>query len=198
MRPSNGGALFKVACASVYCNYGDWTFDPKINGWRSLLNTKSGLLYNRHGEVLSIGKEFSSAIEQLIRLSTFVPDYLDLSRADFEWIDIESLDRRHAIGRRSLVVLDIPFLNVPLRQRRLAIQQFGKPVATDMAEDAVYHIPTYSEPSIWDTLAAFNEKSGCIFYEGVVAKRLSSFYKLQNRSASEESSDWIKHRFTTR
>jgi hypothetical protein len=88
-RPVNGGRL-ELRLASPL---GEWFVQPKYNGWRALVHAPSGLMFNRQGEPLTIAAEFSAALDQLKAMR-------------LEWIDCEALERRHNIGRGSLIVLD--------------------------------------------------------------------------------------------
>jgi hypothetical protein len=90
-RPIGGGKL-ELAPRKP----GHWQAEPKYNGWRALVHCSSGTMWNRHGARLTIAREFESALEQL-RL---------LAPLGLEWADCEALERRHAIGRGTLVVLD--------------------------------------------------------------------------------------------
>ena len=90
-RPIHGGRL-ELAPPKR----GVWFAEPKYNGWRALVHTPTGTMWNRHGKRLSIAAEFGPAQETL----------RSLARHGLVWADCEALERRHAIGRGSLVVLD--------------------------------------------------------------------------------------------
>lgn len=49
LRPINGGPLPRARPKS-----GTWLYEPKINGWRAIVNTRTGAMWNRHGKRLSI------------------------------------------------------------------------------------------------------------------------------------------------
>jgi hypothetical protein len=89
-RPINGGHLDR-ALPKV----GEWSYEPKYNGWRAIIHVPSGTMWNRHGKLLSIAREFETALAIL-------------KRTGIEWLDVEALERRHALGRGSLIVLDWP------------------------------------------------------------------------------------------
>jgi hypothetical protein len=55
---------------------------------------------NRQLQKLSIAKEFAVALDKL-------------KQTHFEWLDCEALERRHGIGRGSLIVLDDPLSKFP-------------------------------------------------------------------------------------
>ena len=89
-RPLSGGPLDKAPA-----KHGEWFYEPKYNGWRALIHVPTGTMFNRHGETLSIASEFAVALATL-------------KQTHFEWLDCEALERRHNIGRGSLIVLDDP------------------------------------------------------------------------------------------
>ncbi len=68
----------------------------------------TGAMFNRRGELLSIADEFTDALK-------------DHSRSRLVWPDCEALERRHGIGRGSLIVLDVmlPDLTASDRYRLL-------------------------------------------------------------------------------
>src|ERR1051326_3324371 len=101
-RPLNGGRFGLVTKKPVHL----WSM--KVNGWRALIHTPTGTMFNRQGEELTIAGEFAEALE-------------DLSRSSIEWLDCEALERRHNIGRGTLIILDAvgPVLNAGQRYTTL-------------------------------------------------------------------------------
>jgi hypothetical protein len=87
-RPVNGGPLPKAMPKS-----GDWSVEGKYNGWRAWVHNPTGAMFNRKLEPLSISHEFKPALDVLRQLP-------------WEWSDTEALERRHNIGRGTLVLLD--------------------------------------------------------------------------------------------
>ena len=87
-RPINGGPL-PIALPKS----GAWTLEGKYNGWRSWVHNPTGAMFNRELEPLSINGEFAGALELLRAMP-------------WEWSDVEALERRHNIGRGSLILLD--------------------------------------------------------------------------------------------
>ena len=98
-RPLNGGDL-KYALPKI----GAWSYTPKYNGWRAMVHVPTSAMWNRHGERLTIAREFSIALAIL-------------KRTPFEWLDCEALERRHDLGRGSLIVLDCPGVELPYEAR---------------------------------------------------------------------------------
>lgn len=198
-RPVKGGPLDLAMQSSVYFALPEWYFEPKYNGWRGLVHVPTGTMWNRHGQRLSINGEFSTALAKLKALP-------------FEWLDVEAMERRHGIGKGSLIILDwVTGDDLPYAHRRrfleLTCVDEGLEILTlsgpSLDTDRVYLTAAYSGDMVsplrmyWHLKKA-NEDLGCTFYEGVVAKRASSLYPIQLRSPHEECSDWVKHRFTTK
>ena len=170
---------------------GLWYAEPKLNGWRALIHTPSGTMWNRHGALLTIADCFRPALGALAKLA----------HRGLVWADCEALERRHNLGRGTLVVLDVvPESGTPsYEQRREMLERIiptatvfsgdtSRPVPSDMAA----LIPTLRADSHADALSFYqrlrsaNRALGCDFFEGVVMKRAESNYPVQLRSATEE------------
>jgi hypothetical protein len=149
-------------------------------------------MWNRHGEPLSIAGEFDAALDRLHKLST-VYNGCGL----IEWWDVEALDRRHELGRGTLIVLDIMEGGTLMeRRRRFAWMMrpisFGPPSSFDPIM-RLYQFDDWQNP--WMALQMANTACGCQFFEGLVAKRTDSPYELQLRSPEEETTNWLKCRW---
>jgi hypothetical protein len=191
-RPVNGGPFPKAQP-----KYSDGTLEGKYNGWRAWVHNRTSAMFNRHLEPLSINREFMPALETLTKLP-------------WEWSDVEALERRHNIGRGSLILLDYPPDEQPkmtYRERKAHIHicaaiaggievhdELDKPIANDR----VYLPATwpYADGArLWNELQAANKKLGAEFWEGFVWKRNDSIYPRQNRSGDTEFPFWMKHRW---
>ena len=196
-RPTQGGRL-ELAPPKR----GLWYAEPKVNGWRALIHTPSGTMWNRHGALLTIADRFRPALGALARLA----------ERGLVWADCEALERRHNLGRGTLVVLDvIPESGTPTyEQRRVLLESllscdpiFDGDTSCPVPCDAVVLTPALRADSHADALAFYqrlreaNRALGCDFFEGVVMKRADSPYPVQLRSATEEFPRWAKHRFLT-
>lgn len=128
------------------------------------------------------------------------------------WADCEALERRHNVGRGTLVALDV----VPesgkstYEQRRAMVESL---VATDAVFSgdtsrpvpcgAVVLTPTMRADSHADVVAyyqrlrAANRALRCDFFGVVVMKRADSIYPVQLRSVTEECRGWCKDRYLT-
>ncbi len=76
---------------------GLWYAEPKLNGWRTLIHTPTGTTWNRHGTLLTIADCFRPALATLANLAS----------RGLVWADWAALERRHNLGRGTLVVLDV-------------------------------------------------------------------------------------------
>ena len=108
-RPVNGGPLPKAMPKS-----GDWSVEGKYNGWRAWVHNPTGAMFNRKLEPLSISHEFKPALDVLRQLP-------------WEWSDTEALERRHNIGRGTLILLDhLPDdPNMTYQERKSFMHMFG-------------------------------------------------------------------------
>lgn len=181
-RPVNGGRLDLAPPKR-----GRWFVEPKYNGWRTLVHAPTGTMFNRHGERLTIDEEFTEALSVL-------------HDTPFEWVDCEALERRHAIGKGSLIVLDIVQQHGTYTERRAWMEKhFMVDVDPMLMRNGRVYLAPYSDmehaANIWGILKRRNEILGVEFYEGVVMKRADSIYPFQLRNSKEETRDWVKHRW---
>ena len=160
---------------------GLWYAEPKINGWRALIRAPSGTMWNRHGALLTIADCFRPALGALAKLAG----------CGLVWADCEALERRHNLGRGTLVVLDVvPESGAPSYGQRRAMLESLLPTDTVVSGDtsrpvpsgAVVLTPTMRVDSNADALTFYqrlreaNRELGCDFSEGVVMKRADSSY----------------------
>lgn len=195
-RPINGGRLDIARPKS-----GTWLYQPKFNGWRAVVHTPTGTMFNRHGMRLAIAHEFVSALAEL-------------RGCGLEWLDCEALERRHAIGRGSLAVLDwIPAEMVGKCDQTPEGYNFSGPKYSDrraemlkrfeilplnarLADNSVV-IPFETEDAqtLWHFCKSQNAVLGCEFYEGVVGRDVNQSYPFQLRSSDEAFTGMMKHRW---
>ena len=181
---------------------GLWYAEPKLNGWRALVHTPTGTMWSRHGALLTIADCFRPALGALAKLAS----------RGLVWADCEALERRHNLGRGTLVVLDvIPETGaLSYEQRRVMLESllptdavFSGDASRAVPCGAVVLAPTMRAQSQADALAFYqrlreaNRALRCDFFEGVVMKRAESSYPVQLRSATEEFRGFVKHRFLT-
>ncbi len=200
-RPVNGGPLEYALPKS-----GDWSVEGKYNGWRAWVHNPTGLMFNRHLQPLSIEHEFKASLATLTRLP-------------WEWSDVEALERRHNIGRGSLILLD--YLPSPAQADQdyftrkeyihLCASLLGVPVHKELnvpiKNETLYLAMTWkwtpeSASQLWNILKQCNTalgvqpgKAATHFWEGMVAKRNDSPYPRQRRNGEVEFPYWMKHRW---
>ena len=181
---------------------GLWYAEPKLNGWRALIHTSTGTMWNRHGALLTIADCFRPALGVLAKLAG----------RGLVWADCEALERRHNLGRGTLVVLDvIPETGAPSYEQRRVMRESLLPMDAVFSGDATLQVPcgavvlapTIRAESHADALAFYqrlrdaNRALRCDFFEGVVMRRADAAYPVQLRSATEEFRGFVKHRFLT-
>ena len=191
-RPLQGGKLDRAPK-----KIGLWYAQPKYNGWRAVVHCPSGTMWNRHGGRLSIAHEFDAALRELKKLS----------ERGLVWADCEAMERRHKVGRRSLIVLDwIADSESPTYEERRAFLESLLPLERmslgegTMPEDSVLLAPSIAETNgqalqLYRSLEAINRSVLADVFEGVVMKRAVSAYPVQLRSPDEKCRFWQKHRF---
>ena len=190
-RPIRGGKLELAPKKS-----GIWFAEPKYNGWRALVHTPTGAMWNRHGQRLTIQREFEAALNIL----------RPLAADGLVWADCEALERRHQIGRGTLVVLDWISESGSLEERReflaglIEIEHLSTGEWQSFPENALLLPPSVRDegtrvPDFYASLKAINRRLRCDFFEGVVMKRGNASYPMQLRSDTEECRAWAKHRF---
>jgi len=207
-RPISGGPLTEEATRHRSAG---WLYEPKVNGWRALLHCPSGALFNRHGERLSIEREFAPVLEAARTITD----------PALTWLDCEAFERRHPLGRGSLVVLDAPLVPGGLDERFLhftsalhdkvcqpwafchvpppedSLLTFAYAFETLEAQHALGFLPDdeVTPMAAWTRLQECNRQLGCELFEGLVAKRLADPYPLQTLDPKREFPFWVKHRW---
>ena len=179
---------------------GVWYAEPKLNGWRALIHTPTGTMWNRHGALLTIGDCFRPALETLAKLAS----------RGLVWADCEALERRHNLGRGTVVVLDaVPESGAPSYVERRGLLESLLSCDAVFSGDTTRTVPcgvvvltpatrVESQTAVltfYQRLRNANRLLGCDFFEGIVMKRADALYPVQLRSATEECRWWVKHRF---
>jgi hypothetical protein len=185
-RPIDGGLLIGAPA-----KIGEWRAEPKYNGWRALVHIQSGAMFNRQLEPLSIQNEFATALTELRAV---------FSNSLVQWADCEALERRHAISRGTLILLDLVIPHATYAERRAAFGAMGiacRDIGETIKPDSLYVPPSYRDaPKAWNlALVERNRESAADFYEGIVMKRVDAVYPMQLRSPHVETSAWVKHRW---
>jgi len=180
---------------------GVWFAEPKFNGWRALVHTPSGTMWNRHGARLTIAHCFKEALNEL----------RDLADEGLVWADCEALERRHQIARGTLIVLDAiphdPTFAPSYAERREFLESLRiphEPFSSALHEGDNPPLLLTTSRMVTnqnETLAFYcglrqsNRLLQAEFFEGVVMKRADAAYPVQLRNSTEETRCWIKHRW---
>jgi len=182
-RPLNAGPLELAAK-----KFGKHLYSPKLNGYRCLVHTPTGTIFNRTGGLLAIRSEFAEVLKRL-----------QLSR--FTWLDCEALERRHGIGKGSLMVIDSPIRgNAQERFDALSTEFAVHKYEQAPDENSLFLIPQMVlEPAaaldLWKELQGLNAEWACDFFEGIVTKRADSLYPIQTRDPERTFPAWTKSRW---
>lgn len=197
--------------------------EPKYNGWRGLIHRKTGVIYNRHGSILSIDKK---RIEPALKLIMEASDPAKEVPPPV-WLDCEILLNRHGIAVGTVIIFDGLWENwregnymnrkyalahrwSPHRTRRLTTFDHPVMISAPMAKftpglrdilvdgDEVYAFgdPIPINPKIKFLLAKMEETNRVLkgpVYEGIVIKNEQSEYKLFPREGKFPA--WMKIRF---
>ena len=183
MRPINGGSPGRA-----FVKDDQYYLQAKYNGWRVIVNAKTGKAYNRHRQPLSIDKAFKDPISQIC------DEYGSVA----EWADCEGLERRHKVGLGTLILLDL-VLGVPDNERIKLIEREGvKPIFSEIPENGeLYRVANATKYTsaleVCNFLKQQNSELGSELFEGVVAKRIGHVYKKE--FSQKENANWIKYRF---
>jgi hypothetical protein len=185
-RPIDGGPLTRAPA-----KIGEWRAEPKYNGWRTLVHIPSGAMFNRQLEPLSIQNEFATVLAHLRAV---------FGNSLAQWADCEALERRHAIARGTLILLDLVIPHATYAERRAAFGSTGiacRDIGETIKPDSLYVSPSYRDAQkAWNlSLAERNRQSAADFYEGIVMKRVDAAYPMQLRSPHLETPYWVKHRW---
>jgi hypothetical protein len=170
--------------------FGHWFYQPKYNGWRAFIDLEADLVFNRHGELMSIGDGFKRAIDSI--------RYMCLSLG-IKHLDAEALERRHDVGRGSLILLDLPAVTEDLETRMEMLSLVVDPhdINKQPGAHSVHATPMFSEASArqaWTWMQQLNNVWGVEFYEGLIAKKAGSEYPTTWK-ATDTFRHWVKFRF---
>jgi hypothetical protein len=201
--PLNGGPL-DTAPAKV----GAWRWQPKPDDRRVIIHTESRTIWNQYGQ-LSVAQDsmkFEHALDQLEKVAFAAP-----------WLDCGLMEYRHDMMRGTIIVFDV-VNDDPFEERRTLLDLMFEPmpwatevVGSPLANDRVYLIPQFGDlveldveqdrhaedagRNLYAALQRQNDQLGRKFYEGVVVKRIGSFYPQRCQRPKQPTADWIKHRF---
>jgi ATP-dependent DNA ligase len=196
-RPMNGGPLDR---AREKPEPEAWFYEPKINGWRVLIDVKNKKMWTRYNRPSSVEHKYAAVLERIAA---------QFSGDEVTWLDGEILGQRaSSIGRGSLVIFDVAWPRWKdwsiLHDRRRLLDVIFDNVSEvwDIdrlpSQDTIYRLPRISGADAleyYERMQIANQRFGLELYEGVVAKNMHKEYPTQLRSATEETPWWVKHRW---
>jgi hypothetical protein len=200
-RPMTGGPLER---ARQKLHPDMWRYEPKINGWRVLIDVRNKKLWSRYNQPSSVEHKYASVLDRLTGMfDGVVPT----------WLDGEILGQRTpTMGRGSIIIFDVvwPQLteqhkewNLWYERRRFLNATLGGEaelwdVEQTPRQDTIYHLPNVCDDEaeeFYQRLKLINTRLGVELYEGLVAKRVDREYPMQLASPAKETTNWIKHRW---
>jgi ATP-dependent DNA ligase len=188
-RPTNGGAL-----GSALPKIGEWSFEPKYDGWRALIHVPTGAMFNRQLQRLSVQYQFGPAVNAMRSA---------LDAEAFEWVDAEVLLRRSNV-RGTIIVFDLipkSGWHPTYLQRHTWLKAVLEVHQPDQkpADNSLLLAPSCPSwecaSSLYRSFRSLNDNFGVKLYEGIVAKRSDKPYPIQLRGPEVRTPYWIKHRF---
>jgi len=148
--------------------YKDWAIEPKANGWRGWFNQKTGIGYNRAGQIASNAKLMQ---ERFAHCKIKSP-----------WIDCELMGMRESVGRETIIVIDCfdPDNPKPYKQRVREFY-FLQPAPFELRPFSLYRMPRFSHKDLKAVWAEMDfQNRNCLVWEGFVMKKDERYPAIQN------------------
>jgi hypothetical protein len=139
-------------------SYADHAIEPKLNGWRMVIDQQERKVFNRHGE----RAKFECDILATLGRTKIASRYLDC-----EW-----MGNRTCTGQNTLVLIDV-VEPLPYAERRKKFAKL-KPLSFEVADNALLRMPTLKHErlkAIWQEMDFQNRRAGETIFEGFVMKR---------------------------
>jgi len=139
-----------------------FSIEGKLNGWRGLFNQKTGIGYNRHGNIAS---NHNLMVERLANAGIKAP-----------YIDCEIMGQRTKTGKGTIVVMDAfdPANPKPYAERMKEIEHL-EAVTFDVQDNKLLRfvqLAHHKINSIWEEMNYQNNKAGEVIWEGFVMKAM--------------------------
>jgi hypothetical protein len=167
-----------------------WASEPKINGWRIIIDTELRQVWNRHGERF----KYEADVLKVLAENLF-PVW-----SEARFLDGEFLGLRTKTGKGSVVLFDSMDLNdstsYDIRKTRLSacVPAFQDPAKWEVGQLRVLEEVSPDKVSEFSqAMVEANKKLGEDFFEGWVFKDRGA-YPWQ-RTATAHSAQWIKDRY---
>ena len=167
-------------------SFSDWAFEPKINGWRCVVDTEKGRVISRHGTTFSESGHILDIVASTPAL------------AGLGMLDCEFLGRRTKAGKGSVVVMDLMDSPLPYSERRHLLNELCEVPLDDIPTNSILRFPSYSQAQarlILEDMREVNERRCEVIWEGFVAKHQQSPYP--RKYDQNECRYWAKARLLT-
>jgi hypothetical protein len=159
--------------------YADHAIEPKLNGWRMVIDQQEHKVYNRHGERAKFEGDILATLGRTKIASRFL---------DCEW-----MGNRTKTGQNTLVVIDV-MEPLPYAERRAIFSKL-KPLSFEVPDNALLRMPTFKHPrlkAIWAEMEFQNNRAGETIFEGFVMKKDEHYPVLTN--PNHNNAEWHKMR----
>jgi hypothetical protein len=158
--------------------------EGKLNGWRGLFNQKTGIGYNRYGQIAS---NHNLMVERLANAGIKSP-----------YIDCEIMGQRTKTGKGTIVVMDAfdPENPKPYAERMKEIEHL-EAVTFDVQSNKLLRFVRLAHSkikSIWEEMEFVNNRAGETIWEGFVMKALDDGKYPFITKPSYCSYQWLKQR----
>jgi len=167
-------------------SFREWSFEPKVNGWRCVVDAERGRVISRHGTTFAESGHILDIVATTPNL------------AGLGLLDCEFLGRRTKAGKGSVVVMDVMDSTLSYLERRTLLDGLCEVPLDDIPKNAILRFPAYTQEQarlILEDMREVNERRCEVIWEGFVAKHNASPYP--RRYDQNECRFWAKARLLT-
>lgn len=160
-------------------SYAAWNIEPKLNGWRMVIDQLERKVYNRHGERAKYERDILKTLGRIKINSRFL---------DCEW-----MGNRTKTGQNTLVLIDV-IEPLPYAERRAIFSKL-KPLSFEVPDNALLRMPTFKHArltAIWHEMEFQNTRAGETIFEGFVMKQGNAYPSM--KQSTDYCNDWHKMR----
>lgn len=175
---------------------GEWFMEPSYHGATPMLfDNKTGNLFTRGMSKISSLLYFDEIRDKLER----IPKSDDVRW--FHLIRINGLDDNAA--KHSCVLIDFMSQEQNYSERREFLEKVGPPqvgIRERPIVGCLHLVPRFSEEFVeemWGGLHLMNQQWGAPLYDGIILKKSTALYPLNNSSVNHQTHIWHEHRFVS-
>lgn len=175
---------------------GEWFMEPLYLGATPMLyDTKTGRLFSRGLTQIPSLLYFDEVRDKLEKIpKTDELRWLHLAR-------LNNLDTNAA--KQAVLLVDCMVHGLNYHERRDLLEKVGPPMLGIREKpmiEQVYLVPRFSEElseELWGALHLMNQDWNTPLYGGILLKKSTSLYPMNNTAASKETHIWHEHRFSS-